>query len=445
MHSIFKLTAFFLITLTACRSTKNTPQHTVQKPETAPMKAPDPQPASGAKPPVQTETDAELVAILAKNPVWFQDLLRQKDSLNIQIIYTKIDRQANNHPVFTTYKYNVGDQYFYPASTVKLPTAVLSLQRLRELKVPGLQANSTMITEAGYAKQTPVYNDPTTPDGKPSIAHYIKKIALVSDNDAYNRLYEFLGQEYLNNEMHKRGMKQTALVHRLEISMSEVENRHTNPVRFLDPMGKTIYQQAEKNSQWAYPAREDFLGSGYQSRGSIIQQPMNFSQKNRLSLEDLTQVVKSVLFPQAVPANQRFDLAPEDYQFLQKHMSMLPRESRFPAYDTSEYNDAYVKFLLFGSEPGRMPDHIRIFNKVGDAYGFLIDAAYIVDFKNKVEFMLSAVIYCNADGILNDNKYDYNQIGYPFMKQLGQCIYDYELSRTRKHKPDLSAFQFNYE
>ncbi len=54
-----------------------------------------------------------------------------------------------------------------------------------------------MITEAEDENQTRVYNDPTTEDGRPTVAHYIKKILLVSDNDAFNRLYEFLGQEYI--------------------------------------------------------------------------------------------------------------------------------------------------------------------------------------------------------------------------------------------------------
>ena len=87
----------------------------------------------------------------------------------------------------------------------------------------------------------------------------------------------------------------------------------------------------------------------------------------------------------------------------------------------------------------------RIFNKEGDAYGFLTDIAYIVDFKNNVEFMLSATIYCNQDGILNDDKYDYETIGLPFMKNLGRLIYDYELKRERLVKPDLSTFKLVYD
>jgi hypothetical protein len=149
-----------------------------------------------------------------------------------------------------------------------------------------------------------------------------------------------------------------------------------------------------------------------------------------------------VLFPKSLPKAQRFKLKKEDYQFLYRYMSMKPSESKFPQFD-STFSDAYVKLLLYGSK-GKMDDDIRIFNKEGDAYGFLTDVAYIVDFKNNVEFLLSATIYCNSDGIFNDDHYDYETIGYPFMKNLGRVFYEYELQRPKKHVPNLSKFKMSY-
>ena len=63
---------------------------------------------------------------------------------------------------------------------------------------------------------------------------------------------------------------------------------------------------------------------------------------------------------------------------------------------------------------------------------------------NGVEFMLCAVVYVNADGILNDNKYEYKTVCLPFMKNLGQLIYQYELKRQKKYLPDLKKFKFRY-
>ncbi len=186
------------------------------------------------------------------------------------------------------------------------------------------------------------------------------------------------------------------------------------------------------------------MGKGFYRRGELVNEPFDFSKKNRVSLNTLHNIVRSVMFPKSVSKKQRFKLTEDDYAFLRKYMSMTPLESKFPFYDKENYWDTYVKFLLYGAEKNVSKDGIRIFNKVGDAYGFLIDAAYIADYNNNIEFMISAVIHCNSDGIFNDDKYDYESVGYPFMKNLGKVIYDHEMKRVKKVVADLSEFRFNY-
>ncbi|HOX83272.1 MAG TPA: hypothetical protein PLS08_09590, partial [Chryseolinea sp.] len=118
----------------------------------------------------------------------------------------------------------------------------------------------------------------------------------------------------------------------------------------------------------------------------------------------------------------------------------------YPAYkNDTTYYDAYCKFLLFGNSREKIPASIRIFNKVGDAYGYMLDNAYIIDTEHNIEFMLTAVINTNTDEIYNDGVYEYNTNGYPFMQNIGKAIYDYELKRPRKNKADLSAFKFIYD
>src|SRR5688572_22871927 len=194
---------------------------------------------------VTVNTESDLIGNLMKqSQPMFDEVLSNRAQNRMQIIYTQIDRKRNGKPVFTDHHFNVTDSsYFYPASTVKLPVAILALQKLNELNIKDLDKTSTMITEADYSGQSEVYNDPSAPDGRPTIEHYIKKILLVSDNDAFNRLYEFLGQEYINNTLHKMGYEEVQIIHRLEISLSEDENRHTNPVRFFDTSGKLIYEK----------------------------------------------------------------------------------------------------------------------------------------------------------------------------------------------------------
>jgi hypothetical protein len=362
----------------------------------------------------------------------FAAVFQNPDSFNLQIIYTQITRDKDKTPQFTDHFYGISKgHYFYPASTVKMPVAILALQKLRELNIPGLDANSTMITESGYSGQTPVYNDPTTPDGKPTIANYIKKIFLVSDNDAFNRLYEFLGPEYINRELQKRGYAEAEIIHRLEVSLTEDQNRHTNPISFLDPQGKTLYEQGGKENTKAYDNRNDKLGRGYMRDGRLINEPLDFSRKNRISLASLHDILKSVMFPEYTPAAKRFGLTKDDYVFLRTYMSATPSSAGIPPYDPETYYDTYCKFLLFGAERGaKIPAGLKVYNKVGDAYGHLLDIAYFSDTQHNLEFMISVILYCNKDGILNDDKYDYDELGFPFMKYLGREIYNYELKRA---------------
>ncbi len=389
-----------------------------------------------------------LETLLQQNPQYFDAILKNVKNLNLQIIYTQINRRNNGSPELTPYYFNANaDKYFYPASTVKLPIVLLALQKLGELKNKGIDRNSSMVTETAFSGQSPVFNDATAFDGRPTIAHYIKKILMVSDNDAYNRLYEFLGQDYINAELKKKGFTNAQILHRLSIFLTETENRNTNPIKFYDATGKLLYEQPAQNNIAKYTARKDSLGNGYYSGGKLINKPMDFSKKNRMGLEELNRIVISIVFPDKVKTSERFNISEEDRQFVLKYMSQYPTESPYPPYaaDTANYWPAYCKFLYYGAAKTKPDANIRIFNKVGDAYGQMIDAAYIVDYKNKIEFFVSAIIYCNSDGILNDDKYDYDTVGLPFMKNLGRVIYDYELKRKYKIKPDLSSVLFTYD
>ena len=394
------------------------------------------------------KADEFLVALLKQYPQYFDSILNHQKDWNVQIIYTQIDRGRNGIPALKHNYFNVNAaRYFYPASTVKLPVVLLALQKLNELKDKSIDRNTTMVTETAFSGQTAVYNDPTTATGKPNIAHYIKKILMVSDNDAFNRLYEFLGQEYINVELHKKGYEDVQLLHRLDIFLSQEENRRTNPIKFLDSNNNVLYSQNEQRNNEKYVQRTDSMGNGFYRGKDLINGAMDFSKKNRISLEDLHQIMISLVFPNKVRANQRFNITDEDRQFVLKYMSQYPTESVYPPYsaDTASYWPAYCKFLLLGAGKGDQPGNVRVFNKSGEAYGHMIDVTYVVDYKNKIEFFVSALIYCNSDGILNDDKYDYKTIGLPFMKNLGQVIYDNELKREYKIRPDLSAVTFTYD
>lgn len=391
----------------------------------------------------QFQADNFIEKLLKKHPERFAELLKDPDKYQIQILYTKIDRNRKNEPHFTTHRYQVDNsKYFYPASTVKLPAVALAFEKLNKL---GIDKNTPMLTGAERTEQTAVKSDSTSENKLPSVAHYAKKILLVSDNDAFNRLYEFIGQEEFNDSLHKKGFTNVRITHRLDSPIGPENNRYTNPIRF-EKDGKVVFEQPAK-----YAAKElksptpVLIGKGYMKDNVLVNEPFDFSTKNYFALEDQHRLLKTLFFPEQVPASQRFNLTPDDYRFMYQYMSQFPVETSFPEHYTDDYYDGYAKFLLFGATKTRLPRHIRLFNKVGDAYGFLLDNAYIADFEKGIEFMLTAVIYCNEDQVFNDDKYDYDKVGFPFMTNLGKTIFEYEVNRKRANRPDLSRFEVEYD
>ena len=398
----------------------------------------------------QSKTDALLKKLVSASQSGIvQQVIQNPEAYRLQIIYTQINRDKQNKPSFRHYYFHFDSTlYFNPASTVKLPLALLALEKLNT--EPYTQAGVTKTTpmqiDSSHAGQTREWTDSTSENYYPSVAHFSKKMFLVSDNDAYNRLYEFVGQQTINRKLHEKGYPGARITHRF-VRLTPDENRHTNAIRFLGSDGKLLYQQPPAYNTDAFDFRRKILiGKGYlNSRDSLIREPFDFTTRNNLSLSDLQQILQSALFPESMPTNQRFQLNADDYAFLYQYLSQFPGETNYPKYDSTQYHDSYAKFFFNDSLHRALPPHVRVFNKVGWAYGFMTDASYMADFENKVEYMLAATIYVNRDGILNDNAYEYDSVAHPFLYQLGQLIYDYERKRKRRHKPDLSQFKVTYE
>jgi len=387
-----------------------------------------------------------LEKLLQSRPDLFQQILNHPTRNEVQILYTQIDRDESNIPHFRSYSYRLNPNwYFYPASTVKLPTAILALEKINDLHINGLTKDTPLRIDSAFEKQTSVSVDESAVNGLPSIAQYVKKILLTSDNDAQNRLFEFIGRAELNAKLKKYGTKYSRIVNRLAIGDKGIWAKHTNPFTFYNG-DHIIYQQKEQFDPKDYDIKlaNTLQGKGYMNdKDELIHEPWSFEGLNVYALADQQLILKKLLFPEAFKSKDRFNLQKEDYTLLYDYMSRYPFESDFPKYDTTEFWPTYSKLLFYGREKSaKLNPNIRIFNKYGDSYGYNIDNAYIVDFEHGVEFLLAVVVQSNENGIYNDGIYEYETVTYPFLKNIGHLIYQEELKRTKKIKPDLSKFDF---
>ena len=339
---------------------------------------------------------------------------RVMDSLEryeVQIRYTQIDRR-NDSIIFTDFDFQVDpDQYFYPASTVKFPTVVAALEKLN-------QTDSINLDTKFY-----IEGDST----ETTFRKAIQEIFAVSDNHANNRLVEFLGFDDLNLKLQERGINSIRIAHRL--SAPEADNVTTKPLVIYTNDSTTVVTQSIVCSEAVSLKMQGLLkGKGFYEEDSLYLEPFDFSLKNFYALPAQHKLLKRIIFPDNFKPEEQFNLSEKQYKFLLDAMSTLPKGA---GYDETEYYDSYGNFFMYGDSKEPIPDHIKIYNKVGYAYGTLTDCAYIKDAKNNIYFMLTATILVNNDGVFNDDHYEYEDIGIPFLAQLGRELYDIELKRKR--------------
>lgn len=361
---------------------------------------------------VQEGVNDPIVHVLASEDPRIEAVMRNLQVHEVQILYTEINRKGDS-VTFTDHVFQVdGDSYFYPASSVKFPIAVLALEYLSS--VEQMDRNTRFYIEGDSVETT--------------LTEEVIKIFAVSDNAANNRLVELMGQDHINQRLSALGVAPVRISHRL--SAPDADNVTTVPIiLYLNDSTTTTLPSSTNTPPENLHLRGVLKGIGYIAEDSLISEPFDFSLKNHYPLTSQHAVLKRVIFPEAFPDAKRFGLDPDSHDFLLSSMKILPHQA---GYDRTEYYDSYGKFFLFGDSEEPIPDHIEIYNKVGYAYGTLTDCAYIKDLKNGIEFLLTATILVNKDGVFNDNVYEYEDIGIPFLAALGEGLYTLELNKKQK-------------
>jgi len=381
----------------------------------------------------ETKNSRLLYEILqeSKEPI-IKKVLSDLNSHEVQILFTRIHRDSLGLPKFERHTFQENSkQYFYPASTVKLPVAILALQKIRKLQSQGIPIKADTPFTVLYSENLIKKTDSTHPKNKLTITHLIKKIFLVSDNMAYNYLFDFIGRDDANKAIHNIGITNFNLSHKF--SDSDSVNKNSTPrFIFFNHKGDTIYNQAPiiSNQKIKNTHLDGVLkGKGYVKDGTTIDESMDFSEKNYASIVALNQILERIIFPKVFSRNKQFNIEPEDYFFLRYWMSRTPNEVTIPFYDRETFFDSYGKFFIYGDKKGEMTTNTRIYNKVGLAYGTATDVAYVKD-RNGIEFFLTATILTNKNEIFNDNTYEYDQLGIPFLAALGREIYQFEKNKN---------------
>lgn len=298
-------------------------------------------------------------------------------------------------------------EYFYPASAIKLCTAAAALETVTDLREGGtveLDVDATLRSD-GKSRRRPT-----------SIANLVGGALVMSDNEANSDLFDLVGSDEIHERMWRLGLTTFRMRHRLGVDARKGASV-TSEIQLATRGGPTVV-----------PPREGHLDLGKndvpgvlvgESRivgGRVVDGPMSFEEKNRISLADLQELLVKVMRPE-LGRGEGLRLGERERALLVDSLTALPS-----ARGARGSYDAEHKPFLAGVEQVVPREHLTLASKSGRAYGFLVGNAYALDARTGRAFFLAATLYTNPNGRMNDDLYDYPQVAFPAFADLGELI-----------------------
>ncbi|MCC5787717.1 MAG: serine hydrolase [Phycisphaerales bacterium] len=373
----------------------------------------------------------ELQAVLDALPQRSRWAVDNAEEHRFQVVLGLIERNEFGLEHLRRQSFRAGAEYFYPASTKKLFAAIAALESINPHEMPrGRVIDPAPSSELVYM---PIDDESRryrpAPDQPFTIEHEIWKLFVVSDNTAFNRLYDLLGRDEINKRMRDSGLWSVRVTHRLAIPLPEEEQAifpaigtpSTHP-RHGFPMLREIFPQRTGDPTPQTPRIEGLTaGDRYLQAGEMVEEPFDFTRRSSVRLDDLQRALVKVARPDLDDFGKPFAITARQRALLLMSMGAFPRESVDPVYDGPRHTDDFVKYLLPGLAKVRPAEEWRIYNKVGMAYGFLTENAYVVHIPTGKAFFLAATVYTNENRTLNDNTYEYQTKALPLMADLGEA------------------------
>lgn len=377
----------------------------------------------------------------------YPKLIENPEKYRFKIVFTEIKRTKEKVSLETVGFRMEEKEYLYPASVVKLPTILIALEEYN--KIHKIRSRVTYETLIKFNKEKGCM--PTAFSVKIgnkleyySLDLFTKQMLGISDNDAYNRMYDFVGQQQLNRRLKELNFQDGKIIRKFVLNCSLDQNRISDSYVFLGRRNEWLYnRRGITNPDTILTDSTYKIGKAYEGLDKkIVPRPFDFSRQNNLELVDLHKTLNGVVFPKSEFAHT-FNITEEQRKYVLQNLGKYPAEFALD-FNPKDFPATYKKYLFFGKDTNTnytndSLSRFRSFNVVGLSFGCAIDAAYIVDLDTGKEFVLTVGIYANEDEVINDAKYDYETLAYPLMKDIGRLIMN-QLPENKENVTYLKGF-----
>lgn len=384
-------------------------------PATAPASPRRPRPAGVPATLVGKDPAADEILAGTTSAV-MKTVLASPETYRFQVLYSVVKEGAK--PTLERHGWRTDAEYFFPASSMKVPIALAAYERMNALRKAG---------KTGFTRDAMMQIYPSKGTGAPtttSLARETARALIVSDNFSANRLLAITGHREIHETCFGLGLSST------RVRSGFATGEELDPAEVSPRVVVGGAELPARKSTLTLPpndARSLDIGTAYvDDKGRKVNGPMPFKEKNAMRLQHLQDALIRIMRPDLLPTRPNSIYAAgatsEDVAYLRETLGTLPSESGLAGYDRNIVADYPLSPFLRGIERVRPRGQFQIFQKVGQAYGFLIHNAYIVDKASGKSFFLIAAIYANADGVLNDDLYNYDTVSFPALADVGEAF-----------------------
>ena len=380
----------------------------------------------------EPDSDSTLYNILLNKDPLLDQVLKNPSKYYFQLIYTKVENIANKK-IYHTYAINQGNQYFYPASLIKFPLALVALEKLTALKDSGVGINDAIeINTCSCDQATNFY---VKRHKKPTMLQFLREMMIMSNNDAYNLYFDFIGRDQFNSRMRSMNIFDIQMKNRFTSGCGEENNKFFGGIEFKNKAHNRGYKIpcSISNGNWIIDSTKypTFFERRIFVKQKSIENRKNNASANYVSLIQAHQLLINLIHESSELYQNNFKVDKEYKNELIKAMGAFPRELDNSSYDTANLSDHYYKFFVDPKIIQTKDNKIRIFNKVGLASGFVSDVSYFYDSTHQIEYFVSAAILSKKS---NSDLNNYNDFGIPVLRKIGGLIYTDELYNKTTEK-----------
>jgi hypothetical protein len=366
-----------------------------------------------------------MAAILAALRRRSRALLAEPEAHRLQILVSEVDHRGPK-PRLAPHGYRLDAEYVYPASAIKPFVAAAALRLVAKIAAgtsPPVTVDTPLCFGVGRASDCSLRHDRFNRDGGTiTVRHEIRKMLLVSDNAAFGRLYDLVGRDGLYEALDSWGFDAVRIRHRM--GGSEADGRRAPAVTIGLPVAPLLRIEARESRVELGPTPAQGLAVGrthISEAGEPRDGPRHFGDRNFASVRDLHRMLVALVEPALAP-DVSLDLPESDRRWLVEVMGTAPEDSPNPRYAGARFAERPFRPLLTGLTRRVPRAELDYVNKAGRAYGFMVENAYLRYRPTDRALFVTVALYVDDDGVVGDDRYNYDDEGTPLLEDLGEAL-----------------------